>query len=141
MQRAMIAAAGALALGAAGCGSGTDYENRPRPPAPVNVTASISGERVSLSPRKIGAGPIVLVVTNQTGSSQQLTIETDEVGSARPGITQSTGPINPQATATLKVDVPEGAYKVHVDEGAGIAPARLAVGRQRPSAQNELLQP
>ena len=50
----------------AGCGgSGGDYSNEPRPPAPINVTAAVTDQRISVSPKSFGAGPIVLIVSNQ----------------------------------------------------------------------------
>jgi hypothetical protein len=130
-----VVIAGALAASAAGCG-GSDYKNKPRPPVPIVLTASISPERVSVSPTKFGGGPVTLIVTNQTQASQQLTLESDG-GSA---VNQQTGPINPHDTATLKADLTEGTYSVHV-AGRGIRPQQLDVGPERPSAQNELLQP
>jgi hypothetical protein len=132
---------GALVLGAAGCGgSGGDYKNELRPPSPIVVTASVSKDAVSVSPRKLGAGPISLIVTNQTGASQQVTIETDTATGNGPGIRQETGPINPRDTATLKADVAPGTYRVHV-VGDGIRAATIRVGSERASAQNDLLQP
>ena len=122
-----------------GCGSSSDYANDPRPPAPINVSAAITSDKVTVSPRGFGAGPITLTVANETDKAQRLTIETQELGSS-PGIKQSTSPINPGGTATLKVDVVEGDYQVSVD-GSGIKPAKLAVGAKRESAQNQLLQP
>ncbi len=124
----------------AGCGEEDDYENKPRPPAPIVVSASINEDRVSVSPRTFGAGPVTLIVTNQTQSAQELVLETDEIGGSAPGIEQQTGPISPGATASLKANLREGTYRVAVD-GRGIAEASLDVGEERPSAQNELLQP
>ena len=129
----------AVALIAA-CGEEDDYENRPRPPAPIVVSASINDERVSVSPRTFGAGPITLIVTNQTQNAQELVLETDEIGGSAPGIEQQTGPISPGDTASLKANLREGSYRVAVN-GRGIAEASLDVGEARPSAQNELLQP
>jgi hypothetical protein len=129
-----------LALAAAtvaGCGGSSDYKNEPRPAAPIIVTASISKAAVSVSPRKFGAGPITLIVTNQTGASQQLTVE---INNGQAGFKGRTGPINPRDTGQLKADLPEGTYSVHVD-GDSIKGARLKVGKKRPSAQNDLLQP
>jgi hypothetical protein len=123
-----------------GCGEEEDYKNRPRPPAPINITASVNSQGVSVSPAEFGAGPIVLIVTNQTDSSQEVTFETDELGGDRPGITQTTEPINPEGTGQLKVDVPEGRYRVRVSDDA-IRPASIRVDSERPSAQNEVLQP
>lgn len=130
-----------FAIGAlvAGCGAGSDYKNDPRPPAPINVTASISDSSVSTSPAEFGAGPIVVTVTNQSGASQDLTLETDALNSSA-GIKQSTGPINPRSTGRIKVTVKEGTYKVSTGDSA-IRPASLKVGAERASAQNEVLQP
>jgi hypothetical protein len=140
----------AVVLGAAvvvplllgGCGSGdTPYENRDRPPIPMVVTAYISKDRVSVSPAVFGAGPIRLIVTNQTDRSQQITLETsDRPGSDTAGVRQQTGPINPRDTAALQADVRQGDYSVHVS-GGDIRPAKLAVGSQRDTSQQDLLLP
>jgi hypothetical protein len=137
----------ALALGAAvllaliplGCGGQNDYHNQLRPAAPINITAYISNSRVSVSPTRFGAGPIVVIATNQSDSSQELTFETDELGGSRPGITQSTV-IGPGGTGQLKLDARSGTYRIRTADN-GIRPARVVVGRKRPSAQNQVLQP
>jgi hypothetical protein len=121
----------------AGCGSDTSYKNEPRPPSPIVVTASINRNAVAVSPKRFGAGPITLIVTNQTGASQQLTVE---INNGQAGFKGRTGPINPRDTGQLKGNLGRGTYSVHVD-GAAIRPARLTVGRERPTAQNDLLQP
>lgn len=121
----------------AGCGASNDYKNEPRPPAPIVVTASINKQAVAVSPRRFGAGPVTLIVTNQTGASQQLTVE---INNGQAGFKGRTGPINPRDTGQLKADLARGTYSVHVD-GSSIRPAHLTVGRQRASAQNDLLQP
>jgi hypothetical protein len=131
----------AVVLAVAACGSGSaDYKNNPRPPGPIVITGYISDQRVSVSPRSLGAGPISLIVTNQTGAAQRVTIESADRTGVRPGLRQQTAPISPRDTATLKADVKPGRYTVHV-RGDGIAAARLRVGPQRASAQNDLLQP
>ena len=131
----------ALALASvAGCGGGGDYENKPRPPAPINVTAAITNSRVSVSPQRFGAGPIVLVISNQSSSAQKVTFETDELGGSQPGRKFDTTPINPRGTATLKVDVREGDWKLRAS-GGNVRAAAVAVGKERKSAQDELLQP
>jgi hypothetical protein len=131
----------AVMLAVAACGSSSaDYKNDPRPPGPIVITGYISDQRVSVSPRSLGAGPISLIVTNQTGTAQRVTLESAGPIGAGPGIKQVTAPISPQDTATLKVDVKPGSYSVHVGADA-IRAARLKVGRERKSAQNDLLQP
>jgi hypothetical protein len=124
----------------AGCGGGDDYANRPRPPAPINVTAAISNSRISVSPHSFGAGPVVLIISNQSSSSQEVTFATDELGASQPGRTFSTTPINPRGVATLKVDVREGDWQLSTEDG-GIRAAAVTVGKTRKSAQNDLLQP
>jgi hypothetical protein len=139
--RAAVASAVMLAgLIGAGCGSGSDYKNKLRPPTPINITASISPSAVSASPSIFGAGPIVLVVTNQTDTSQEVTFETEALGTKKPGVTQKTGPINPQGTGELKVDVTEGTYRIRTENDT-IQPAMVTVGTQRESSQNKVLQP
>ena len=125
---------------ASGCGDEDDYDNQARPPAPIVVSASVTDARISVSPREFGAGPVNLIVVNQTQRAQEITIETDEIGGTEPGIQQRTGPISPGDTATLKADLKQGTYRVATDS-QNIRPAALDVGDSRPSAQNELLQP
>lgn len=140
--RHIRAAALAVGVGAllGGCGGGDEYANEPRPAAPINVSAAITDDRVDVSPRRFGAGPIVVIITNQSSKKQAVTIETDEVGGEDPGIRQKTSPINPLGTGELKVDVREGTYSVSV-ASEDIRPATVTVGEPRESAQNELLQP
>jgi hypothetical protein len=126
-------------LAAASCGDENSYENKQRPPRLLVITAAIASDRVSASPRRFGAGPIQLIVTNQTNVTRQVTLQpTETVGAG--ANTPQTGPINPQDTATLQTDISQGTYELKV-EGGDIRPARLSVGRQRPSSQNDLLLP
>jgi hypothetical protein len=93
-----------------------------------------------VSPTEFGAGPVNLIATNQTEKAQEITLETDEIGGTEPGIQQRTGPINPGDTASLKADLRPGTYRLAV-EGDEIRAAAIEVGDERPSAQNDLLQP
>ena len=138
-RRALIVAA-ALAGGASGCGGGEDdYANRPRPATPINVTAAIGDRGISLSPKTFGAGPIVMIVSNQTGRDHKVTLETQELGGSKPGLTESTSPVPPGSTARLQADLREGTYEVSAS--GGVSPVTLEVGSARKSAQDELLQP
>jgi hypothetical protein len=121
----------AIALG--GCG-GSDDRNASRPPVPINVSVQLGARKVTVSPAQFGAGPITLLVANQSGASQSVTID-------GPRVRQSVGPINPEDTATLKVSVLPGEYTLAVAQAAGLRPAKLAVGPPRPTAQNTLLLP
>jgi hypothetical protein len=132
------AVTGALALGAGACGATEERGNDPRPPTRLVISGAISTDRVSVSPPRIGAGPISLIVANLTDTAQQITLETADRD--EPGIRRRTPPINPRDTAELRADLATGRYTVHVSGGA-IAAATLRVSGRRPSAQNDLLQP
>ena len=133
--RPAVAVAGVLVL--AGCGADDDRSNDERPPATIAVTAAIAGDEIHVSPRRFGGGPIRLIVSNQTGRQQALTLET--AGNAS-GVTRTTDPIRPSGTGTLQMDVTEGEYEIRA-RGRRIEPVALTVGAQRPSAQNDLLLP
>jgi hypothetical protein len=131
----------ALGLGAAGCGSGGgSFANEPRPPSPITVTAAISGDRVRVSPTTFGAGPITVIVSNQSGAEQTVTFETDEIGGSASGIRRSAGPVSDQDTTSFNVDPRQGTYRLSVGD-KGIRPAAIEVGKPRRSSQDELLQP
>jgi hypothetical protein len=135
-----FACATAAAVLLAGCGSGKDYKNSPRPPAPINITAYISSKRVSVSPATFGAGPIVVIVSNQSDASQEVTFQNSRGGgSAASDVSQSTL-INPGDTGQLKLNVRAGSYVVKVGDDS-IKPAAVTVGRERATAQNKLLEP
>lgn len=132
---------GALALASCG-GSDHKYTNAERPAKPIVISASIDDGGVQVSPRNFGAGPITLIISNQSTSSQQVTLETDsEPGDDGPGEKAiATGPISPRETASVKGEVKQGTYALRVG-GDGVKPARITVGKPRPSAQNDLLLP
>src|SRR5262249_25269399 len=134
----------------AGCGSGAHFANHPAPPVPVNLTVYINNQSVSVSPNKVGAGPVVLIITNQARTAHSLTVIPAGASAAQP--IADTGPINPQATAQLTVNLnTPGAYTVGISANAsteasaalpsGVKPAVLQVGHPRPSGSNALLQP
>jgi hypothetical protein len=130
----MLAVVAAGMLPAFGCGGDDERASALRPPVPINVAVQIGDSRVSVSPRRFGAGPITIIASNQSGASRRLTID-------GPRLRQSVGPINPQDTATLKVTVNTGPYTLSADGTAGPKPAEITVGPKRPSAQNQLLLP
>jgi hypothetical protein len=133
--RALTAAAVvSLLVVSAGCGSDDEARSDERPPVPINISINVDEEGITASPAEFGAGPITMLVANQSGASQTLTID-------GPRLRRSVGPINPQDTATLRVRVEPGDYTVSAEESAGLREATLAVGPERPSAQNDLLLP
>jgi hypothetical protein len=129
-----------VGIAIAGCGDDGTHPNEPRPASPINVSAAITDTRVAVSPRRFGAGPIVLVVSNQTEQPRAVTFETDEIAGPGPGVRQTTSPINPAGTARLQLDVRRGTYRLSAGDD-GPRPASIRVGPPRPSAQDALLQP
>ncbi len=149
MRRTTIGILGIGALTVAGCGGSGTFANKPRPPVPVNLTVYINNVRVALSPRSVGAGPVVFIVTNQSTKAESLAIVPK--GGADNNPIADTGPINPQATAQVTVNFKPGEYTVATTAGGAteaaratatpIRRARLHIGPPRPSGSNQLLQP
>lgn len=147
MRRTTIGILGAGVLVVTGCGSGKTFANRPRPAVPINLTVYINDARVSVSPASFGAGPVRFIVANGASHAESLQIQSASGTTAL----ADTGPISPQATAQVRVDVTPGDYTVVTGNGgssdaaqaitSAIQPAHLHVGPPRPSGSNVLLQP
>lgn len=138
-MRALLAAVLAC-LVLAGCAGEDSYQNARRPPAPINVTVAVDEGTIRVTPPSFGAGPVVLVVANESGTAQQLTFETDEIGGPTGGIRRSTRRIADGATATLQVDPRPGRYRLGTGSDA-VRAATVEVTASRPSAQDALLLP
>lgn len=132
-QTALGAMAAALALAACG-GGGTHFADIPRPPVPVDLSVYVDNQHVSVSPAKVGAGPVILIVTNQASGGRNVKIQNIEGTSVGTPTTINSGQ-TAQITATLKT----GSYEVAA--GASTPPAKLTVGTSRANADNVLLQP
>lgn len=134
---------GALsAMVVVGCGgNGGGYDNASRPAAPVSVSIAVIGTRIGVSPAHVGAGPVVLLIANQSDRSRNVTL-TAPHGSGRSCVDSdaSSGPINPQGAARIQLPLVEGTCEVGVADGT-LAPARLTIGPARASSQQDLLQP
>lgn len=138
------------AAAVAGCGSGTHFANQPRPPSPVNLTVYINDQRISVSPGSVGAGPVVLIVTNQASNAESLTVL--PAGDSGGQSLADTGPISPQGTAQVTVNLntpgnytvattPANSTEAAAAAPTGIRPALVRVGKPRASASNSLLAP
>jgi hypothetical protein len=136
----LAVALASTALLATACGDTEPRTNLPRPPAPVTLTAAVHDDRIQVSPAVTGAGPIVLIVSNQTAKPQRVTFETDELGGRMGGNTVSTPVIGPEGTGRLSIDARSGTYSVHTRDRT-IRAARVTVGPRRASSQNQLLLP
>jgi hypothetical protein len=140
-RRVLAALALAGTAGVAACGGGGPRVNRNRPASPVTVTGAIHPHRLQVSPARVGAGLVTLVISNQTGRRQTVTMETSNPpGSDTVGHKASTPPIPPQATGRLTIDARRGDYMVHVGDRT-VAVAHVTVGKRRRSAQDDLLLP
>jgi hypothetical protein len=128
------------ALLATACGDTEPRQNLERPAAPVTLTAAVHDDGIQVSPGVTGAGPIVLVVSNQTAKPQKVTFETDELGGRTGGNTASTPLIEPQGTGRLSIDARTGRYAVHVQDRT-VRAAHVKIGPPRKSSQNQLLLP
>ena len=137
-MRRSAAVVAALALALAGCGGGEDFKNEPRPPVPLQLTGVITKQKLTISPNKVGAGPVVITVSNQTPQSRTLTLDGN-------GIQERVGPINPLDTAQLQKTLKPGTYKVVVGSekatSSAIQPATLVIGKERESGSDKVLLP
>jgi hypothetical protein len=145
-RRPIFALLATAAVGLSGCGGTAHFADRSRPPTPVDLTVYISDSKVSVSPAKIGAGPVIFYVTNQASRTESLIVR-----SAGGRSLASTGPINPRSTAQVQVDFNTGSYRLLTSSaapsdaaavtGRPVTPATLRIGAPRPNADNALLQP
>jgi hypothetical protein len=138
MRKRMVGAI-SVAMLVAGCGASDDYANDKRPPSPVNVSVAVTDARVTVTPTRLGAGPAVVTISNQSARQRDLRLTPpDGSSSACLDADAASGPINPMGTARLTVELTEGEC---VLSAGNARPAHLTVGAMRPSAQNRLLLP
>jgi hypothetical protein len=138
-MRARATTAAVLAAGVvvAGCGD-EDFANEPRPPLPVELTGVIQDDAVTVSPSRIGAGPILITISNQTRNQATITLD----GAS---IRERVGPVPPLDTATIQRTLAPGLYEVRAGSEMAlpreIRPAELEIGRERDSSSSDLLLP
>ena len=122
----------------AGCGGGKDFKNNARPAVPVQLTGVITDSQVTISPRRVGAGPVILNISNQAKGAHTITLE-------GAGATDTVGPVNPLDTAQLQQTLKPGTYTIKAGSkqatSAIIRPFTLVVGQPRTSSSNQLLLP
>jgi hypothetical protein len=132
----LLGVAGALVV--TGCGGGKKFANDERPAVPVQLTGVITDKEVTISPKKVGAGPVILNVSNQAKEAHTVTLE-------GAGTTDTVGPVNPLDTAQLQQTLKPGTYTVKAGSkqatSTEVKPFTLTVGPQRPSSSDELLLP
>lgn len=121
----------------AACGE-DDFENEPRAPVRVALTGVIQDDEVTVSPARVGAGPVEITISNQTDMERTVTLEGES-------IVEQGGAVQPGATVTLQKTLEPGSYEVRAGSERAvrreIRPAVLEIGAQRENSNNELLLP
>jgi hypothetical protein len=136
-RRRALAAAGLLAgtLGLAACGSGTHFADRPKPALQVTLSVYVDNQHVSISPDRVGAGAVLLIITNEASHSQSVSIR-----SAGGATVASSGTIASGQAAQLPASLDHtGSYEVLT--GSGARPANLTITRARANSDRVLLEP
>jgi hypothetical protein len=134
---------GALALGVAsaasvlaGCGGGKDFADKPRPAAPITLTGAITSKGVTVSPNRVGAGPVVILVSNQTRIPHPLELDGAAIAPVR------TDPIGPSDTGKIQVTLARGVYTVKAGTTRAVvrqlAPAQLVIGPERADSNDQV---
>jgi hypothetical protein len=135
--RAITAAVLAAGVVVAGCGE-DDFANDPRPPVPIELTGVIQSDAVTVSPSRIGAGPVLITISNQTSNEATITLEGASVR-------ERVGPVPPLNTATIRRTLDPGRYEVRAGSEVAlpeeIRPAELEIGRERENSNSELMLP
>jgi hypothetical protein len=96
------------------------------------VSARVDSQRVQVAPDRFGAGLVNFTVANLSGAA----ITFDVTGPTKGSTTQ----IQPGAPDYLRMNMKEGTYQVTASKSK-IKPATIKVGPERPSSQNNLLEP
>jgi hypothetical protein len=121
----------------AGCGE-EDFKNEARAPIREALTGVIQDDKVTVSPSRIGAGPVEITISNQTDGEHSVTLEGES-------IVERQGPVGPGETVTIQKTLTRGSYEVKAGSEKAvpreIRPAILRIGKKRPNSNNELLLP
>ena len=121
----------------AGCG-GEDFKNEARAPIREALTGVIQDDAVTVSPSKLGAGPVEITISNQTDAAHSITLEGDS-------IVEREGPVAPGDTATIQKTLEPGSYQVKAGSTKAVVkeirPAVLRIGKERQNSNNDLLLP
>jgi hypothetical protein len=139
------------AAGVTGCGSaGSLAASRPDPPTPITLSAYVGGGAIHVAPARLGAGPVLLTVADQ--SSRAVALVLSRAGSRQ--VIARTAPINPGGVTQVKLDLGSGTYAVSARPAIGRHPTLRArvdaaatvtttvrVGPRRPGGGNQVLQP
>jgi hypothetical protein len=126
----------AAAAFVAGCGGGKDFQAKPRPPATIQLTGVITDHGVTVSPNRVGAGPIQILVSNQTQEAHTLTLDGPNMAPV------NSAPIDPSDTGSITRSLAPGVYTVKAGAQKAVAnaisPARVFIGKARPDSNDQV---
>jgi hypothetical protein len=121
----------------AACGE-DDFKNEARAPVREELTGVIQPDEVTVSPSKLGAGPVSITISNQTDDPHSLTLEGNST-------VDRAGPVQPGDTATIQKTLEPGSYEVKAGSEKAvrkeIRPAVLRIGKERKNSNNDVLLP
>ena len=136
----MVRACAWTALAAAflaSCG-GEDFKNEARAPIREALTGVIQPDEVTVSPSKLGAGPVEITISNQTDDPHSITLEGNST-------VDRAGPVLPGDTATIQKTLKPGSYEVKAGTSKAVTreirPAVLKIGKKRKNSNNDVLLP
>jgi hypothetical protein len=121
----------------AGCG-GEDFKNEARAPIREALSGVIQDDEVTVSPNKLGAGPVEITISNQTDDPHSITLE----GASTIDRTEA---VQPGDTTTIQKTLEPGSYEVKAGSEKAvkreIRPAVLKIGKSRKNSNNDVLLP
>jgi len=133
-MRAATAVLTLAAFGLVACGQ-DEFANNPRPATAIELSGVIHEEKVTVSPRKLGAGPVTITVSNQTDDPHTITLVGDRTKA-------EIGPINPLDTGTIQKTLEPGIYEIKAGSAEAVTreirPAELEIGEQRKSSADQV---
>jgi len=125
-----------VAVFAVGCGGGKNFQAKPRPAATIQLTGVITDQGVTVSPNRVGAGPVQILVSNQTQQSHTLTLDGANIQPLR------SAPIGPTDTGSITSSLAPGVYTVKAGTTSAVkkqlSPARIVIGKARPDSNNQV---
>ena len=133
-MRAATAALTLAAFSLVACGQ-EDFANEPRPATAIELSGVIQEDKVTISPRKLGAGLVTITVSNQTEDPYTVVLAGDRTQA-------EVGPINPLDTGTIQKTLEPGTYEVRAGSENAVAreirPAELEIGEERKSSAEDV---
>lgn len=134
---ALASGVASAALLLAGCGGGgKDFADQPRPASPITLTGVITPKGVTVSPNRVGAGPVVILVSNQTEVPRTLILDGSAIAPLR------TDPVSPTGTGRIQTTLARGIYTVKAGSTHAVLkelrPAHLLIGQPRPDSNDQV---